>query len=147
MSHYWVSPDQQVVSMAFTRPFRMPLEHRYRFAVKGDHNTRRRQKQYWKWLRKTGAIENAWGEETNRHVVFNQEHLARKIILQAQLELLSTYNIRTQTVYIGREEFSQLISDPEIWKYMPPHGLTLRPQTLFGMEIRVVSHMKGILIV
>lgn len=108
----------------------------------------------WAWLKnllfKLKWIKNGWSDRTVYNVVqFNDKDLASKLL--ARYYSVQSYNIRPKHVYLGPEDFNELLDSKQVFDmgiakidFSVPISEGRR---IFNLPVTVIPYMKGILFV
>jgi hypothetical protein len=105
----------------------------------------------WKFLKKTGCvIPHFDSHQTVTQVRIDPDKLVTGIIREA-IDQFNRLGDSATKVLLGHADMSRLLNDPKLLQYFDRpfnfHVDTRRfHQTVFGLEIHVIPHMEGVLV-
>lgn len=105
------------------------------------------QKWFWNWLIKLGALKQYWNEKISYvRIDIDQNDFANR--LWEAYSKCFPYNTKPKQVFLGPDEFQELISQQYDNKLPFTFDITMGYSgTLFNLPVTVIPHMKGVLIV
>ena len=115
--------------------------------IAGKHQWLKRM--LWAALKKMGCVSTHFDREELCHsMILDPDKVSALILATAEAQFEQMYRGKRPTrVFIGIKDFADLMNDPEIIKYSSFSFRINESQQLMGMEVEVVPHMSGILVV
>ena len=100
----------------------------------------------WWFLKKTKAAHPHYdNDQVITQKVFSRELASAKLVSMAQDQVAIMHGVRPTRMFIGAEDFAALMKDVDLVRFGSFCFNT--PRELFGMQVEVVAHMKGFLVV
>jgi hypothetical protein len=104
------------------------------------------QRAAWKTLHRLGSLQNAtgWRETVTKHVI-DPDNFMEKLYKQRSA-IFDMLGKEGQTLLIGAEDFSEMMSSPEIGHQFEFRSEYTSDRKLMGLNVKIIPWMRGLLV-